>query len=201
MQRLEEFGVDVAELAVDLPARLDRISEAIETGGLEVHLRADEMDALLARTERLANRVAASVLVAAVIDGLVQLATERRRRRPGPRRRGWKRRASRPRAALIGEADAREARLAADSQEHEQALTVALELAVWQVHADHHLVVGLTGQVDRSEVVQWAVTERIFGECELHRAATRAALATSTAPEGEKKALSPRGGPHGIRPT
>ena len=89
MQRLQEFGVDVAELAAELPARLNRISEAIDTGGLEVHVRTDEMDALLTRAERLGNRVAASVLAAALIDGLVQLAS--RRRHHGPRlRRGRK---------------------------------------------------------------------------------------------------------------
>jgi hypothetical protein len=59
--------------AIDLPARLDRLSEAIETGGLEVHLRPDDMDALLAGAGRFANRVAASVLAAAVIDGVVRL--------------------------------------------------------------------------------------------------------------------------------
>jgi ubiquinone biosynthesis protein len=85
MRRLERFGVDVAELGIELPGRLNRISEAIENGGLEVNLRTDEMDALLARVERLGNRVAASVLAAAVIDGLVQLAT-RRHRRHRPRR-------------------------------------------------------------------------------------------------------------------
>jgi ubiquinone biosynthesis protein len=85
-QRLEEFGVDLAELAVDLPSRLDRISAAIETGGLEIHLRTDEMDALLARAERLADRVAVSVLAAALIDGLVQFAAQRRGRRPRLRR-------------------------------------------------------------------------------------------------------------------
>jgi ubiquinone biosynthesis protein len=85
-QRLEEFGVDLAELAVDLPPRLDRISEALETGGLEVHLRPDEMDAVLARAGRLANRVAASVVAAALIDGLVQLSA-RRRHMPRLRRR------------------------------------------------------------------------------------------------------------------
>jgi ubiquinone biosynthesis protein len=91
-QRLEEFGVDFAELAVDLPPRLERLSAAIETGGLEVHLRTDEMDVVLARAERLANRVAASVLAAALIDGLVQLAAQRRRRRPRPRRRSKRKR-------------------------------------------------------------------------------------------------------------
>ena len=74
-----------AHLAVDrhdLPARLDRIFQAIETGGLEVHVRAAQVDAVVARTERLANRVAASVLAAAVIEGLVQLESRRRRHRP-----------------------------------------------------------------------------------------------------------------------
>ena len=87
MRRLEQLGVDLAELAAELPSRLNRISEAIETGGLEVHVRTDEMDALLARTERLANRVAASVLAAGVIDGVIQLATQRRHRRLRPRQR------------------------------------------------------------------------------------------------------------------
>ena len=81
VQRLEQFGVDVAGLAVELPARLDRISQAIETGGLEVHVRGAQVEAVAARTERLANRVAASVLAAAVINGLVQLQAQRRRHR------------------------------------------------------------------------------------------------------------------------
>ena len=85
-RRLEEFGVDLAELAAELPSRLNRISEAIETGGFEIHVRTDEMDALLARAERVGHRVAASVLLAAVIDGVAQPAT-RRRHRPRFRRR------------------------------------------------------------------------------------------------------------------
>ena len=85
-RRLEQLGLDLAELTAELPTRLNRISEAIETGGLEIHLRTDEMDALLAGVERLGNRVAASVLPAALIEGAVQLATRRRRHRPWPRR-------------------------------------------------------------------------------------------------------------------
>jgi ubiquinone biosynthesis protein len=87
MRRVEQLGFDVADLVAELPPRLNRILEAIETGGLEVQLRPDDMDALLARVDRLGNRVAASVLIAAVIDGAVRLATHRRRRRPRLRRR------------------------------------------------------------------------------------------------------------------
>jgi ubiquinone biosynthesis protein len=83
---LEEFGVDLADLAADLPRRLNRISETVETGGLEIHVRTDDMDALLARIERVGNRVAASVLTATSIWGLVQLATRPRRRRSRLRR-------------------------------------------------------------------------------------------------------------------
>jgi ubiquinone biosynthesis protein len=91
IRRLERLGIDLAELAAELPARLNRITEGIESGGLEVHLRTDEMDALLARTERLGNRVAASVLAAALINGLVQLTS-----RPWHRRRPWRRRRRKP---------------------------------------------------------------------------------------------------------
>jgi ubiquinone biosynthesis protein len=86
IRRLEEFGVDLVELAAELPARLNRISEAIESSGFEIHVRTDEMEDFLSRAERLGNRVAASVLIAAVIDGVAQLATRRRRRMPRLRR-------------------------------------------------------------------------------------------------------------------
>jgi ubiquinone biosynthesis protein len=79
IRRMEEFGVDLAELAAELPRRLNRISEGIETGGIEVHVRTDEMDALLTRIERLGNRVAASVLAATSIWAVVQLTTQRHR--------------------------------------------------------------------------------------------------------------------------
>ena len=83
---MEAFGVDLAELAAELPTRLNRIAEGIETGGLEVHVRTDEMDALLARIERLGNRVAASVLAATSIWAFVQLTTRRHGFRSGGER-------------------------------------------------------------------------------------------------------------------
>jgi ubiquinone biosynthesis protein len=84
-RRVEQFGADLAELAVDFPGRLDRLLKSVESGGLEVHLRTDELEALLARAERVGNRVAASVLAAALIDGLGGFALERRRHRRSSR--------------------------------------------------------------------------------------------------------------------
>ena len=80
-QRVEQFAADLAELTVDFPGRLDRLLKSVESSGLEVRLRADELDSLLTRAERLGNRIAVAVLAAATIDGLAGLAVERRRRR------------------------------------------------------------------------------------------------------------------------
>ena len=80
-QRVEEFGADLAELAADFPGRLDRLLKTVESEGLEVRLRTDELEALLSRAERIGNRIAVAVLAAATIDGLAGLAAVRRRRR------------------------------------------------------------------------------------------------------------------------
>jgi ubiquinone biosynthesis protein len=70
-RRAERFGVDLAELAIDLPGQLHRVLDALsDTGGFEVHIRAAELDTLVHRIEHLGNRLAASVLAAAVIDGV-----------------------------------------------------------------------------------------------------------------------------------
>jgi ubiquinone biosynthesis protein len=74
-ERVEQFGIEVAELLGDLPGQLRRILEAIGDGQLEVHLGTDEMQDLVDRIERLGNRVAVSILVAAVIDAVSELAS------------------------------------------------------------------------------------------------------------------------------
>jgi len=50
-----------------------------------VHLRTAELEPLVGRAERLANRIAGAVLAAAVIDALVELSATRTR--PHSRRR------------------------------------------------------------------------------------------------------------------
>jgi ubiquinone biosynthesis protein len=79
-RRLEQMGVEVAELAIELPGQLHRALGVLADGDFEVHLRASELEPLLARTERLGNRIAASVLGAAVINALAELLAARRAR-------------------------------------------------------------------------------------------------------------------------
>jgi ubiquinone biosynthesis protein len=73
-RRLKQVGADVAELGVDLPDQLHRLLGVLAGGGLEVHLRAAELEPLIARVERVGNRLAVSMLAAAAIDGLAGLA-------------------------------------------------------------------------------------------------------------------------------
>jgi ubiquinone biosynthesis protein len=73
-RRAEQFGIEVAELAGELPGQLHRLLDTLGDGQFEVHLRTTELQPLVARVERLANRVAISVLAAAAIDGLTEMA-------------------------------------------------------------------------------------------------------------------------------
>lgn len=73
-ERLKRVGLDLAALTLDVPDELHRILEAVAHGGIEVHLRAAEVQPLVTRAERVGNRIAASLVVAAVIDGGAKLA-------------------------------------------------------------------------------------------------------------------------------
>jgi ubiquinone biosynthesis protein len=64
---------------VDFPEQLHRLLELAASGGFEVHLRTAELEPLASRAERLANRIAAAELAAAVIDALTELSTTRAR--------------------------------------------------------------------------------------------------------------------------
>jgi ubiquinone biosynthesis protein len=91
LRRLERTGFDAAELVTDLPGQLHRALDTLGDGSLEVRLQPDDLEPMLARAERLGNRIAVSVLAASLIDGIAQIiATDRANRRSG-RRRGSRR--------------------------------------------------------------------------------------------------------------
>lgn len=66
-------ALDLAELASDLPRRLDRVLGEIERGNLRVWTRIEDVEPIVKRLERLAARANASILVAACIVGLAMV--------------------------------------------------------------------------------------------------------------------------------
>lgn len=79
-KRLAKAGFASAELAVELPGKLRRLFELIDTAGVEVHLRAAELEPLVGRIERIGNRLVAGMIAAAFIKGVGELATGDRKR-------------------------------------------------------------------------------------------------------------------------
>ena len=78
--RLRGAGLDAAQFGLDLPRQLRTLLDAAAGGGLELHLRSDELDALAKRMERASGRLAAAVLAAAGIEAAAILASRRARR-------------------------------------------------------------------------------------------------------------------------
>ncbi|MCU1474153.1 AarF/UbiB family protein [Amnibacterium sp.] len=71
--RAGRAGIDVAALGVELPERLRRLLETMDTDGLELHLRTSELDPLVTRMERIGNRIVAGMIAAALIGGVGRL--------------------------------------------------------------------------------------------------------------------------------
>jgi ubiquinone biosynthesis protein len=63
-----------------------RASNVLEDGGFDLHLRAADLEPPLSRAERLGNRIAVSVLAAAAIDAIAQLAGRTGRAKGGAAR-------------------------------------------------------------------------------------------------------------------
>jgi hypothetical protein len=70
---LRDSALDLAELASDLPRRVDRVLGEIERGNLRVWTRIEDMEPLIKRLERVVARTNAAILVAACIVGLAMV--------------------------------------------------------------------------------------------------------------------------------
>jgi len=68
--RLARASADAGTLALELPTRLRRAIAAVDRNGLEVHLRAAELEPLVGRAERIGNRLVAGVITAALINAV-----------------------------------------------------------------------------------------------------------------------------------
>lgn len=78
-KRVVTSSVDIGELALDLPGILRRLMDALDTEGVQVHLRAAELEPLLGRIERVGDRLVAGMIGAALITGIGGLVAGERR--------------------------------------------------------------------------------------------------------------------------
>ena len=61
------------QLGLELPAQLRRLLTILDRDGVGLHLPANELEPLVARAERVGDRLVASLLIAALIGGLAEL--------------------------------------------------------------------------------------------------------------------------------
>ncbi|GAB3272190.1 AarF/ABC1/UbiB kinase family protein [Sinomonas notoginsengisoli] len=81
---LKAAGLTALDLAADVPDLVDSLSRILDSGGFEVHLRAAELEPIVARAERIGNKVLAGVIAAAFIRGVGEVVASDRRWR------GWR---------------------------------------------------------------------------------------------------------------
>jgi ubiquinone biosynthesis protein len=70
LERLRDTAMDAAELALELPGRLDRVLGEIERGNLRVWTRVEDVEPHIKRFEHLVERSNATILAAACIVAL-----------------------------------------------------------------------------------------------------------------------------------
>jgi ubiquinone biosynthesis protein len=78
-KRLARASIDLGELALDLPGIARRLVDVADTTGIQVHLRAAELEPLMERAERIGNRLVAGMVGAALISGIGGLVASGRR--------------------------------------------------------------------------------------------------------------------------
>jgi ubiquinone biosynthesis protein len=76
-ERAARAGLETAAFTAELPEKLRHLFDILDTNGVEVHLRAAELDPLIARIERVGNRLVTGIIVAAALATVGQLASAR----------------------------------------------------------------------------------------------------------------------------
>ncbi len=83
-KRIGRASLDAGALLLELPTRLRRLLDLADQSGIEVHLRASELESLVGRAEGIGNRLVAGMITAALVNGAGQLVAS------DPRLRTWK---------------------------------------------------------------------------------------------------------------
>ncbi|MFE5670428.1 ABC1 kinase family protein [Agromyces sp. NPDC056523] len=78
-QRIARASADLGELMLEAPGVLRRLVDHADGDGLQVHLRAAELEPLMGRAERIGNRLVAGMISAAFISGIGGLVSSDRR--------------------------------------------------------------------------------------------------------------------------
>ncbi len=73
LRRLTSVLQEAVELGLDAPDIIRRVVSVLERGGFDVHLRAAELDPLVARAERIGNRIVAGAIISAFISGMAKI--------------------------------------------------------------------------------------------------------------------------------
>jgi ubiquinone biosynthesis protein len=84
-RRAGRAGMEALELGADAPRVVRALFDLIESGGLQLHVKAQELEPLVARLERIGNRLVAGTIAAALIGGIGTLTAG------GPPKRQWDR--------------------------------------------------------------------------------------------------------------
>ena len=74
LRQLMTSGQDAAALAVDLPDRMRRLFDLLDSSGVVVRMEAADFEPLVGRLERLGDRLVAGIVAAAFIRGISELA-------------------------------------------------------------------------------------------------------------------------------
>ncbi|NIZ91183.1 ABC1 kinase family protein [Kineococcus rubinsiae] len=82
-RRVRQAGVDTAALGVELPGQLVRLLDVLDRDGVAVSVRTDELEPLVARVERIGNRLVVGLVASAGIGALATIiSTDADRLRP-----------------------------------------------------------------------------------------------------------------------
>lgn len=78
-RRLARATSDMGELALDLPSVLRRVIDQVDMSGVQLHLRAAELEPIVGRIERIGNRLVAGMISAAFISGIGNVVSRERK--------------------------------------------------------------------------------------------------------------------------
>ena len=78
-KRLAGASADAGALLIELPGTMRRLLEGMDSTGVQVHLRAAELEPLVGRAERVGNRLVAGMVAAAMINGVGKLVASDRK--------------------------------------------------------------------------------------------------------------------------